>query len=200
MIYYGKECQIYGNRDADVYIFCFFHDCTSIVESLKGDYCLIAPVIKDWNSELSPWESEGFGGKGESLEKWILSTMTSSHHYIIAGYSLGGLFSLWMYGRHEAFIGCISCSGSLWYPGWTSYLHTINRQGTVYLSLGRKESKTKNKLMCTVGYNTQQTYNYLSLNNTCIYIEENGGHFTEPDLRMIRGFKWLFENLSIFFE
>ena len=61
MIYNGKECQIYGNRDADVYIFCFFHDCTSIVESLKGDYCLIAPVIKDWNSELSPWESEGFG-------------------------------------------------------------------------------------------------------------------------------------------
>lgn len=54
MIYYGRECQIYGNQDADVYIFCFFHDCTSIVESLKGNYCLIAPVIKDWNSELSP--------------------------------------------------------------------------------------------------------------------------------------------------
>ena len=54
--------------------------------------------------------------------------------------------------------------------------------------------------MCTVGDYTQETYNYLSLNNTCIYIEENGGHFTEPDQRMIRGFKWLFENLSIFFE
>lgn len=40
----------------------------------------------------------------------------------------------------------------------------------------------------------------LSKNNRCIYIEENGGHFTEPDQRMIRGFKWVFENLSIFFE
>ena len=38
MIYYGRECQIYGNQDADVYIFCFFHDCTSIVESLKKKY------------------------------------------------------------------------------------------------------------------------------------------------------------------
>lgn len=54
MIYYGRECQIYGNQDADVYIFCFFHDCTSIVESFTRDYCLIAPVIKDWNDELSP--------------------------------------------------------------------------------------------------------------------------------------------------
>lgn len=83
MIYYGRECQIYGNQDADVYIFCFFHDCTSIVESLKKNYCLIAPVIKDWNSELSPWPADGFGGKGEELEKWILSTMNSSHHYIL---------------------------------------------------------------------------------------------------------------------
>lgn len=200
MIYYVRECQIYGNQDADVYIFCFFHDCTSIVESFTRDYCLIAPVIKDWNDELSPWAADGFGGKGKELEKWILSTMTSSHHYIIAGYSLGGLFSLWMYGRHESFIGCISASGSLWFPGWMNYLHTIHRKGTVYLSLGRKESKTKNKLMCTVGQNTIETYHYLSKNNTCIYIEENGGHFTEPGQRMIRGFKWLFENLSIFFE
>lgn len=83
MIYYGRECQIYGNQDADVYIFCFFHDCTSIVESFTRDYCLIAPVIKDWNDELSPWAADGFGGKGKELEKWILSTMTSSHHYLI---------------------------------------------------------------------------------------------------------------------
>ena len=200
MIYYGRECQIYGNQDAEIYIYCFFHDCTSIIESFKEDYCLIAPVIKDWNSELSPWETEGFSGKGEELEEWILSTMTSSHHYIIAGYSLGGLFSLWMYGRHESFIGCISASGSLWYPGWLSYLHTIKRKGIVYLSLGKKESKTRNKLMAKVGENTEETYQYLSLHNKCIYIEENGGHFTEPDQRMIRGFKWLFENLSIFFE
>lgn len=200
MIYYGRECQIYGNQDADVYIFCFFHDCTSIVKSLKKNYCLIAPVIKDWNSELSPWPADGFAGKGEELEKWILSTMNSSHHYIIAGYSLGGLFSLWMYGRHESFVGCVSASGSLWFPGWINYLHTINREAVVYLSLGRKESKTKNKLMCTVGQNTIETYQYLVKNNRCIYIEENGGHFTEPDQRMIRGFKWVFENLSIFFE
>ena len=167
---------------------------------LKKNYCFIAPVIKDWNSELSPWPADGFGGKGEELEKWILSTMNSSHHYIIAGYSLGGLFSLWMYGRHESFVGCISASGSLWFPGWINYLHTINRKAVVYLSLGRKESKTKNKLMCTVGQNTIETYQYLVKNNRCIYIEENGGHFTEPDQRMIRGFKWVFENLSIFFE
>ena len=44
MIYYGRECQIYGNQDADVYIFCFFHDCTSIVKSLKKNYCLIAAL------------------------------------------------------------------------------------------------------------------------------------------------------------
>ena len=68
------------------------------------------------------------------------------------------------------------------------------------MSLGRKESKTKNKLMAQVGGNTEETYQYLSMQNKCIYIEENGGHFTEPDQRMIRGFKWLFENLSIFFE
>lgn len=199
MMYHGKECVLYGDPEADVYIFCFFHESLKIIESLEKNCFIIMPHVENWNDELSPWESDGFKGEASKLEEWILSVMNDKHHYIIAGYSLGGLFSLWMYGKHESFIGCISCSGSLWYPGWLNYLKTIDRKGVVYLSLGKKESHTKNIVMAQVGKNTQKTYQYLSKNNKCIYIEENGGHFHEPEQRMIRGFKWLFENLSIFF-
>ena len=91
MIYYGRECQIYGNQDADVYIFCFFHDCTSIVESFTRDYCLIAPVIKDWNDELSPWAADGFGGKGKELGK-----VDSFNYDFFSSLSYCGLFSWWL--------------------------------------------------------------------------------------------------------
>lgn len=199
MIYYGKECTVYGNPQADLYIYCFFHESAKIINLLKNDCFVIMPHLDNWNDALSPWTYDNFKGEGYVLEEWILSTITKEHHYIIAGYSLGGLFSLWMYGRHNCFIGCISCSGSLWYPGWIDYLKTIKRGGIVYLSLGKKESHTKNQIMAKVEENTRRTYEYLSQSNVCIYIEENGGHFHEVDERMIRGFKWLFEKLSIFF-
>lgn len=200
MIYYGRECDLYGDEKADLYIFCFFHDTRLLSQSLEGSFYLICPHIEDWNSELSPWKTEGFEGKGSILEKWIISVIQPGHHYAVAGYSLGGLFSLWVYGRHVELIGCVSCSGSLWYPGWLEELHRIHRKGIIYLSLGTKESHTKNRRMVCVAQNTEETYCYLSQIGQCIYRKENGGHFHEPVQRMTRGLQWFLKNYLSFFE
>ncbi len=43
--------------------------------------------------------------------------------------------------------------GSLWFPDWDHYVrnHVIQSKCSVYLSLGGKEEKAKNKVMAAVG-------------------------------------------------
>ena len=46
----------------------------------------------------------------------------------IMGYSLAGLFALWAMYQTDIFAGCATCSGSMWYPGFTEY---VNSQPTL---------------------------------------------------------------------
>lgn len=73
------------------------------------------------------------------------------------GYSLAGLFALWAAYESDVFSGIICCSGSLWFPDWDHYVrnHVIQSKCSVYLSLGGKEEKAKNKVMAAVGDRTR---------------------------------------------
>ena len=56
----------------------------------------------------------------------------------------------------DVFSGIVCCSGSLWFPDWDHYVrnHVIQSKCSVYLSLGGKEEKAKNKVMAAVGDRT----------------------------------------------
>ena len=58
-----------------------------------------------------------------------------------------------------------------------------------YLSLGDKESKTKNKIMSTVGERIRMQYE--CLRNDHILEWNVGNHFAQPDIRTAKGFSWL---------
>ena len=62
----------------------------------------------------------------------------------------------------------------------------------VYLSLGDKESKTRNQYMSKVADRIEEAYELLKSRQVNTIFEWNkGNHFAEPDMRMAKGFAWV---------
>ena len=176
---------------------------------------LTAVRVDNWNEELSPWEApaafgdRGFGqGAAETLafiEKELIPEVRQ--HYgiseevpvILGGYSLAGLFSLWGAYQTDAFRAVSAVSPSVWFPGWIEYAGTHAPQTeAIYLSLGNKEEKTKNRLMSRVGDCIREQDRLLS-EKDCIKhtLEWNeGNHFREPEVRMAKGLLWCMKELA----
>ena len=175
------------------------------------DVTLVAIGGLDWNRELSPWEcdaitrdSEPFGGGAEDFLREVTGSIVPRVEEELrlqpvwrglAGYSLAGLFALWAATRCDAFSHVASVSGSLWFPGFTAYLRECplsDELRAVYLSLGKKEHKTPNRMMRAVLDATSEAERLLHERNVACTFELNpGNHFSEPDLRCARGVNWL---------
>lgn len=182
-------------------------------------FILAAYESENWNDDFSPWAApavfgkEGFGGKANDTLKWLTEycipyievDMPKIARFSV-GYSLAGLFGLWVYCECDHFAGAVSCSGSLWYEGWLEYVQRAakapGRDGHsyIYLSLGDKEEKTKNRLMSTVGDNTRKVYAVFCENQENVegVLEWNqGGHFSEPDVRIAKGIDWILRHFDV---
>ena len=177
---------------------------------------LVEVLVEDWYSDLSPWEAEPliegathFAGKGEKTLKYIENVVIQSIEkdipnnkgVFLVGYSLSGLFSLWALTKSSIMSGAVCCSSSLWFPGWNEYIENtcLKNIGLVYLSLGEKESKTKNKFMAKVEENTRKTYLRLLDDENClksILEMVPGGHFSNPLERISNGIKWMLMNMN----
>ena len=181
----------------------------------EKNFILAGFISGDWLSDFSPWKAEkspraAFAGGGEYTLKWLENycmpyiekeyiTDSSSRKSLIAGYSLAGLFSLWAFYESGIFQGAASCSGSLWHPGWESYIgsHSAKTQGAVYLSLGRKEERTNDPVFSLIGRLTQQTYEAAAGDTNitnCKFELHDGGHSHRPEWRMAKAIAWLVEN------
>jgi len=177
-------------------------------------WMLVAYRMKNWNRDYSPWalpsvmgKDEFMGGAKETLA-WLtdvcIPAIEGNMRYavssrMIGGYSLSGLFSLFAFYESCMFDGVASCSGSLWYPGWKEYSEgqKAPKGSYVYLSLGRKEEKTRNRKMAVVGEMTRWQYEQIQrdLNvRASELIWHNGGHFADIDQRIAQGFIWLIEH------
>lgn len=175
-------------------------------EAGAQNYFLCTYEANDWNSDFSPWEvppvfgKEDFCGKGKYTLEFLKNKLiphieitypeTTNAKRVIAGYSLAGLFCLWASCK-EDFDGAISCSGSLWFPGWLDFLASVslpNEDCKFYLSLGDKESKTKNEIMAKVAENTLKTVEFLRNTGHCQFEWNQGGHFNNSEERMAKAF------------
>ena len=107
----------------------------------------------------------------------------------IGGYSLAGLFALWAGYQTDRFDGIAAASPSVWFPGWIEYASGCDIHAEyVYLSLGDKESKTKNAVMSSVEDNIRIMHKLLLDKGIDTCLEWNkGGHFNEPAARMQKG-------------
>lgn len=174
------------------------------VRELAGNraFTLVAFAVTDWNAQLSPWaasaNNQEFAGEARETLNWIESTLIPccDTPLIIAGYSLAGLFSLWALAESRSFAGAISCSGSLWFPGWEEYAAAAQwpTGSQVYLSLGSKEELSRNECMARVGDATRAFAQQLKANSAihASTLEMNkGGHFSDPEGRMAKGVAWV---------
>ena len=189
------------------------NEVAEILKNTDKQFSLIAFKIEDWNSELSPWEAPpAFGNKSfgsgatktlEFIESRLIPTVKEQYilddniKFILGGYSLAGLFSLWSTYKSDTFSGIAAASPSVWFNGWEEFMNNNTPlSNTIYLSLGDTEEATKNKVMCAVGDNIRKQEELLKNDNINTILEWNiGGHFSNSDLRVAKAFTWCIENL-----
>lgn len=177
-------------------------------------FALAAFSVPDWNRDLTPWpapslfkKTPDFAGEAEKTLAWLnrllIPTVEASgwvqpgvENRCLMGYSLGGLFSAWACYEQGGFGGFASCSGSLWYDGWTAYVQdrTLPPEvRRVYLSLGDREGKARNQRMASVEPATlamaEKIAGMPSVESTFTW--QAGGHFDGVADRLSDAAIWL---------
>ena len=179
-------------------------------------FLLVAFRIADWNRELSPWEApavfgkERFGSGAKDTLAYITESLLpeiersypagAGRRYCLGGYSLAGLFALWAAYQTGRFHGIAAVSPSVWFPEWMRFAEEHEIQSPlVYLSLGDREEKTRNKVMAEVGGNIRRQHEALRRDaaiKACALEWNPGNHFADCEIRTAKGFAWLLNRMS----
>lgn len=220
MMICGKKCILYLNEDTEYILIqpvdendisVLDNEVKHIEENTDRNFSLVAFKIEDWNSELTPWEMPLLRGKGNfgdgatrTLEfikndlipalSECINTGNNGIKYILGGYSLAGLFSLWSGYQTDIFEGIAAVSPSVWYKKWIEYVETEKTLSEkIYLSLGDTEEKTKHQILSKIGNNIRKQHEILeNSGNVKTVLEWNeGNHFKNPDIRTAMGFLWV---------
>lgn len=184
-------------------------------ENIPASFLLVAVHIENWHDELSPWSAPavfgnnqfGTGARGtlEYIENTLIPYVTKTYQLdfttpiILGGYSLAGLFALWCAYQSNQFAAIAAVSPSVWFSAWIEFARNdAPLVDTIYLSLGDKEERTKNKVMATVGDCIREQFQLLE-NKGCKSILEwnKGNHFQDSDGRCAKGFIWCVNSISI---
>ena len=216
----GKKCILYLNENTEYILIqpvdendisVLDNEVKHIEENTDRNFSLVAFKIEDWNSELTPWEMPLLRGKGnfgdgatgtlEFIKNELipaLSEYTNTENkeikYILGGYSLAGLFSLWSGYQTDIFEGIAAVSPSVWYKKWIEYVEAEKPLSEkIYLSLGDTEEKTKHQILSKIGENIRKQHEILekSENMKTILEWNEGNHFKNPDIRTAKGFLWV---------
>ena len=166
--------------------------------------------IKNWYDDLSPWPAPAMGrtqsdfaGNGPATLDWIQKRFIPAAEERlplaltgILGYSMGGMFALWVVYQTDIFRVCGCCSGSLWFDGFVDYLehNEPKKPCAVYVSLGGREERTHHSLYAQVGVCTRRTTAILKgcpmVQNTA-YVLHAGGHTDAIGTRLVAALKWM---------
>jgi len=165
----------------------------------------------DWDRDLTPWAAarvfkggNDFAGQAdahlERIARDIIPAAEAALGYTppwrgIAGYSLGGLFAVYAVWKSTLFSRAASMSGSLWYDGFTDFLADNTPRAlpdAVYLSVGERESRTRNARMAEVERCTELAAARLrSLGCKTEYNVVPGGHFDDVGIRITNGIEFI---------
>ena len=162
-------------------------------------------------------DDNDFKGEGQSTFNWLINKcipkiekeiLKSDNNVTIkryiGGYSLAALFSLWVFyseqnKKEKIFNGVCACSPSLWFIKWEEYMKNKEalEESIIYLSLGDKEGKTKNEIFKKMKTGMDKMIEKVKNDKKIkkyIFEENKGGHYSDVELRMAKGFKWIIEN------
>ncbi|MCR4695347.1 MAG: alpha/beta hydrolase [Pseudobutyrivibrio sp.] len=210
----GKKLSLYLSHEAGrplIVLNNFADDGGEIVRCMAEINCpdcnLLSIGNLNWEEDMTPWSAPAlmkneppFTGKADEylnilVDEIIPDTekrIKGRPEYIgIAGYSLAGLFALYSIYKCQRFGRVASMSGSLWFPDFKDYVLSNKMQifpKKIYLSLGDKESKTKNPLLKTVGDSTEEIYkHFLGQGLDVCYEINQGNHFKDAPMRTAKG-------------
>ena len=196
------------------------------------EFLLLSIQPNSWNDDFTPWGAPAFrkgeespAGKAdnyihclaEEIKPFIdanYRTRPEPEYTVLLGYSLGGLAALYAVYQTDLFGVVGSLSGSLWYDNFCEYMEQhkpLREDLKVYLSLGKKESLSKNPRMGRVADCTERARDILirqlSVNadgtqsdTQCrlfenVFFEWNdGGHFHEIPKRFAKAIAWWAKN------
>ncbi len=190
-------------------------EASKIEGRVSKPFLLASFGVKEWNTELSPWEApaafgnERFGGSANKTLGFVVDHLIpyirseydigEDIPMVIGGYSLAGLFSLWSLYETGLFTGCAAASPSVWFPKWMEFAEgKIPSAEVIYLSLGDREEKTKNALMSRVGDNIRRMAEiYINSGITSTFEMNEGNHFKDADIRTAKAFAWCIKNCEM---
>ncbi len=184
-----------------------------VKEGMLPPFMLAAFEVESWNDDLSPWPAAGIGrgqppfqGNGDRTLAWVTQSLIPAIEedtpFVrggkrgLLGYSMGGLFTLWALHQTIAFDAFLSCSGSLWYDGFTDYFvkKTVEKPCWVYLSQGEKEEQTRNQRFASVGKAARESAAYLEkepmVHHTAL-VWHPGGHGNDGAGRIGVAIRWM---------
>ena len=212
----GRNCHMYTPLNARHLLIqpVDEHDLEVLTEEVATiktltdkPFALVAFQVNDWNKELTPWPAPPvfgkvpFGDGAHDTLHFIVEQLLPGLHAeysrcLLGGYSLAGLFAFWTAYQTDRFVGIAAASPSVWYPSWMDYVATRKPLAQeVYLSLGDKEERTKNTVMCQVGTAIRKQHDLLATQGIQTTLEWNpGNHFVDSAKRMAKGFAWALNN------
>jgi predicted alpha/beta superfamily hydrolase len=220
----GRTCYMLENNDDQSPATCFImgvgdkkeidFDAINNLISADKPYIIAGYQVNDWFGDMSPWQANTvlhenrFKGDGRNTLNWIVNNFLPYlranyiiSDFVISGYSLAGLFSLWAFYESGAFQGAVSCSGSLWYPKWDDYTSQKKapENSCVYISIGDREGKAKNKPFATIGDATRHQHEILEHDENVtdtVLVYNEGTHFSPIEPRMATGFNWMLNTIA----
>jgi len=189
------------------------NEIEEIAAASPMSFAMVAFGIADWEHDLMPWSDPAVSKRIE-VETGAIDTLRYlldrllpwlKERYgelpvVLGGYSLAGLFSLWASRETNAFTGIAAASPSVWIQGWPEYAESHPLQARqVYLSLGEREEKSRNRAIAQVGERIRNEHAWLErqLGESNCALEWNpGGHFVDCELRLARAFIWNLQKLA----
>ena len=183
------------------------NEMEEIATASPVSFAMAAFEIEDWERDLMPWGDPAVSKRPEAgtgavdtlryllggLLPW-LKERYGELPVVLGGYSLAGLFSLWAACEINAFTGIAAASPSVWIQGWPEYAASHPLQARqVYLSLGEREEKTRNRAIAQIGERIRNEHALAErqLGESNCALEWNpGGHFADCEQRLARAFIW----------
>lgn len=213
----GKHITVFENENESVPVVYanmyseaeleILHECEKL--GCKP-FHLVSVTGLRWDEELSPWQhepvvsnSDHFTGEAEQYARCLTEKIIpyaeerikKPRFRIIAGYSMGGLFALYAPYITDAFSRAVSASGSVWYPGFVEYVkgHDFPHvPDAIYLSLGDKESRTKNQYLNRTESCMRELHSiYQSKGIDSVFELNQGNHFRDVPYRLAKGITWI---------
>lgn len=214
----GKSVSVFPSAEPDapiIYLNTYFDEGQQVFQAAQAVGCppftLAAIGNLDWNHDMAPWDNLAAfkGGEpftagaddylrllaGEILPRAEKDLIGAPAWRGIIGYSLAGLFAVYAIYQTEVFSRTGSISGSLWFPGLKQYIFTHKPKrppDRIYLSLGDKESKTRNPILRSVRQDTEDICGfYRSLGVDAVFRLNPGNHYDRTAERTAAGIAWL---------